>query len=158
MTSKIAATTKEKSLLLFLICYKLWVVKESYCTDSSSEICCSTHAQHNNNTLQKFLQSFYSKMLHFSLKCSLKIHWKNLYLLILKMYIFFFVANMSSAVTFIQTKSKEKRWLDYDWEETGRNLISQACERPHSVRSVALFCIRLTKRNQCHIWVFANVL
>lgn len=30
---------------------------------------------------------------------------------------FFFVANTSSAVTFIQTKSKEKRWIDSDFEK-----------------------------------------
>lgn len=56
-------------------------------------------------------------------------------------------------------KRKEVAWV-WLWEETGRNFTSQAtaCERPHSMRSVALFCIRLTKKNQCHIWVFANVL
>lgn len=31
------------------------------------------------------------------------------------MYVFFFAATISSAVIFIQTKPKEKRWLDYDF-------------------------------------------
>lgn len=32
------------------------------------------------------------------------------------MYVFF-AATISSAVIFIQTKPKEKRWLDYDFEK-----------------------------------------
>lgn len=46
------------------------------------------------------------------------------------------------------------------WEETRRNFTRQpnVHERQYWMRGLALFCTRLIKKKQYHIWVFSNML